>query len=259
MEKIIKTKEEAIQLLNLASKAGHMLLENGAEIFRVEDTVQRMCNSWKGIEGVDVFAMTTSVFVTIKFDNEPFTSFIREKSPSLRLNKIDMINKFSRKFCSSYVSLDEGFRILENIESNKNYPIYVKSIAAGATAGFFSVMFGGNFPDFIASFIIGFVVFYLLAIPPTYMVPVFITDLLSGFLSAGFAALFMFLNLGNNIDMVIIGALMPYVPGIAITNAIRDILAGDYVSGLVTATKAIFTAIAIAFGVGIVLFIYFGG
>ncbi len=259
MEKVIQNRDEAIRLLNLAAKVGSMLLENGAEVYRVEDTVERICNSWKGLEEVEVFAMTTSVFVHIKFQDEPMTTFIREKTPSLRLNKIDMLNRFSRNFTDNLVPLLEGERLLAEIEGVKNYTIFKKSVAAGFTAAFFSIMFGGSLIDFIVAGLIGFIVFYILGLPQMAVFPIFITDLLSGFLSAGLAAIFMLLNLGNNIDMVIIGALMPYVPGIGITSAIRDILAGDYISGVVMVTKAIFTAIAIAFGVGIVLFVYFGG
>lgn len=259
MEKVIKNENDVLKLMDIANRTGKILIANGAEVFRVEDTMERICHSYYGLDGVEVFAITNSIFLTLTYKNKPYSTVVRDKNPSLRLDKIDFANRFSRKFCNENMTMEEAENILDRIEGIKGYPIPTRSLAAGITSAFFSIMFGGNFIDFIAAFVVGFLVYAILAIPPKFMVPIFITDMMSGFLSAGLAALIMFLNLGNNIDMVIIGALMPYVPGIAITNATRDILAGDYLSGVMTATKAIFTAIAIAFGVGIVLAVYFGG
>ena len=42
---------------------------------------------------------------------------------------------------------------------------------------------------------------------------------------------------------------MPLVPGVQITNSVRDFMAGDYMSGLVGTMAASFISIAIALGV----------
>ena len=55
---------------------------------------------------------------------------------------------------------------------------------------------------------------------------------------------------GWNLDIVIISSLMPLVPGVAITNAIRDTLRGDYISGGARILEAFLTAAAIGLGAG---------
>lgn len=259
MEKAIRNREELDKLIEVVSRTGKLLVANGSEVFRVEDTIERICNAFGGIDSVNVFVMTSSVFVTINFQGEPYTFVVRERYPSTRLIKINLVNDFSRRVCCTEMSLNEALEELDRIEAVPVFPDIYRSLGAGVTSAFFSVMFGGNFLDFIASLIIGTIVFYILNIKTDIFIPVFIIDMLSGFFSAGLAALAMMIGLGSNIDMIIIGTLMPYVPGVAITNAVRDILAGDYVSGVMTTAKAIFSAIAIALGVGIVLAIYFGG
>ncbi len=259
MARIIKNDEDVIQLLEIASRTGRILVESGSEVFRVEDTVERICNSCVGLESVDVFAMTTSVFIGLKFQGRPYSEVIREKNPSIKLNKIEAINNFSRKFCSTDMTLEEAKLEIDKIDEVKLSPLYIKSIGAGFTASFFSVMFGGSIMDFFASLVIGIIVFWILNVPRKIYIPTFIIDLLSGFFSSALAAIFITIGFGDSIDMVIIGALMPYVPGVSVTNAVRDILAGDSISGVMGVTKAIFTAIAIALGVGIVLAFYFGG
>lgn len=53
-----------------------------------------------------------------------------------------------------------------------------------------------------------------------------------------------------DMDIVIISSIMPLVPGVAITHAIRDTLQGDYLSGAARILEAFMTATAIALGVG---------
>jgi uncharacterized membrane protein YjjP (DUF1212 family) len=259
MEKVLKNEKDVLQLLNIAIETGRILIENGAEVYRVEDTLERICNSWYGLDAVEVFAMTTSVFVTVKFQGYPYTEIVREKNPSIRLNKIELINQFSREFCSTNMSLKEAEKEIRKINETIPTSLFIRSLGAGVTSAFFSIMFGGNYLDFLSSLLIGLLVYWILNLPRNFFIPIFIVDLLSGLLSSALATIFISMGFGANLDMIIIGTLMPYVPGVAITNAIRDILAGDYVSGVMTTAKAIFTAIAIALGVGIVLAIYFGG
>lgn len=55
---------------------------------------------------------------------------------------------------------------------------------------------------------------------------------------------------------VIIGAVMPLVPGVAITNAFRDLLAGHLLTSVAHGLEALFCAAAI--GTGIALAFHFG-
>ena len=60
-------------------------------------------------------------------------------------------------------------------------------------------------------------------------------------------------NLGISVGMIIIGSVMPLVPGVPITNSVRDVLAGHLLSGLARGTEALLSASAIALGIAMVL------
>lgn len=66
------------------------------------------------------------------------------------------------------------------------------------------------------------------------------------------------LHLISHLQSVITGTLMLLVPGIAITNSLRDIIGGDFVSGLSRMIEAILTAASIAIGVGVMM-MFLGG
>ena len=56
-----------------------------------------------------------------------------------------------------------------------------------------------------------------------------------------------------SLDKVIIGGIIPLVPGVALTNGIRDVANCDYLSGTIRAIDAVLIAAGIALGVGLVL------
>ena len=58
-------------------------------------------------------------------------------------------------------------------------------------------------------------------------------------------------GLGRNVDVVTIGVLMLLVPGVALTNAMRDLVAGDTYSGLSRTAEAILIATGIALGAAV--------
>ena len=52
------------EVVELALLAGHILLENGAEIFRVEETMERICAHF-GVESASEFVLSNGIFVTV--------------------------------------------------------------------------------------------------------------------------------------------------------------------------------------------------
>ena len=88
-----------------------------------------------------------------------------------------------------------------------------------------------------------------------------LNKLVSNMLSAGVVALVSLacvqaLGLAGvacSLDKVIIGGIIPLVPGVALTNGIRDVANCDYLSGTIRAIDAVLIAAGIALGVGLVL------
>ena len=55
---------------------------------------------------------------------------------------------------------------------------------------------------------------------------------------------------------MIIGAIIPLIPGVSFTNGIRDIADGDYISGVVRLLDTLLVFLCIAVGVGGVFTVY---
>lgn len=255
----METKKKAKRLLSMAILAGKIMLENGAETYRVEDTISRICNSRSFITYSEPFVIPTGILLSIGFEDDMMTYIQRTKSKTIDLNKIDKVNEFSRNFVNSDMTVEEGFEYLKEIDGIKAYPHFVNILFGGVAGGFFSLLFGGTIKDFIAAFIISMIVVKTTNILSKINIIYFINNFIAAAIGTFFAIVSVKLGIGTDMDKIIIGIIMPLVPGVAITNAARDSMLGDFLAGMSRGLEAVIVALSIAFGVGLMLIIYHGG
>lgn len=250
------------KIIQLACRAGKITLENGAEIYRVEDTIKRICNTY-GIMHADSFVTPTVIILSV-VDNEGKTHSLLHRITyrTVNLDKVSKINDLSRHIVSNGLAVESFEAELDKIEKLKSYSNRTVVIFSSLGAGFFTMMFGGTPKDFVISCIIGILLKILSISLNSLKLNEFFTNILGGAIAALVALISSKLGFADNIDKIIIGSIMLLVPGLAITNAIRDTIAGDLVSGVSRAIEAFFVAIAIAVGSGIIMkfwILYFGG
>ena len=211
-------------ILHLAVRAGEIMMKCGAEIYRVEDTIVRICKAC-GIDNVEVFAMPTGIFVTLDNDlsNDSVSTYIRRiRSGETDLQKISLVNQFSREFTTTDLSIEAGMQRLDEIEREKRYHFFVRVTGASVVAACFAVMFGGNAIDFGCAFITGTICYTLSRFLEKYEINFFIRGMCCCAVAA-FIALVIAASLkGASYGPIISGTIMLFVPGVAITNSIRD-------------------------------------
>lgn len=252
MVKRLENEKQAKNLMKLSLYAGQLLIQNGAEAYRAEDTVQRICNSVVNVSHVDAYALPSAIFLSLEYEGEMYTVFRKINITGTNLTKIDQVNSFSRDFVKYNMEIHEGFEVLQQID-DKCFVSWKSHVAAAVAASLFCVLFGGDAKDFLSAFMIGFSLSFLLNAISQLHLPFFIDNFIGAFYSAFMAFVAVNSNIGSNIDNITIGVIMLLVPGVAITNSMRDIMSGEFITGIITLTKAIFIALAIALGVGSVL------
>lgn len=240
------------KLLHVSTYAGKIMLESGAETYRVEETICRICSSF-GIDKADSFVTPTGIMVSIWQNNQTYSLINRVKSRSVDLNKIDKINDLSRKLQYSDIDLDDFLESLKEIDRGERYSLPTTLAFSALGAGTFSVLFGGDFKDLIAATLIGLVIKMFSIKFQKLSINEFFINCLGGAIAATLALFLQNIGIATNIDKTIIGAIMLLVPGLAITNAIRDTIAGDFLAGITKAAEAFLVAISIAVGTGAVL------
>jgi uncharacterized membrane protein YjjP (DUF1212 family) len=247
---------ETKELILFSALAGRVMLENGAETYRAEETVERILTS-RGIARTHSFVIPTAIFISIEYEDELYSHSERIKNIGIDLMRITRVNELSREFVESGMSIEMAKEKLNAIKQSSQYGIKTRILFAGVAGSFIALLFKGGWVEFGGAFIASLITAYVLEHLSLAGASLFARNLIGGATAATasilFGIVFTSLNLAPDLDIIIIGSIMTMVPGVAITNAVRDSISGDYVSGLSRSSEALVIAVAMAFGVGLVL------
>jgi len=253
-EELINDPNEIDKTLALIMDSGTLMLISGAEIHRVEDTMERMGKAL-GQRVVEAFATPTGLIVTVRdLYGCSRTEVRRIAGRSINLNRVNLVNDLSRRLVAGQITAHHAAEELKAINTTSNpYPTWVYLISAGVGSGAFSYLFGGKWREVLLAFPVGLSIHFLLTKGDRTLINRFLLEFSGGALAAGLAVAGYQLIPGIAIDKVIIGAIMTLVPGVAVTNAIRDVIYEDLISGVARGLEALLSAMAIASGVALVL------
>ena len=165
------------------------------------------------------------------------------------LEKISLINDLSRKMVMGGCSLDYAFKKLKEIKNKDRYSNFAVVSSMTLSAPFFAIMFGGTFKDSLIAFAVMAIETLFLLIAAKFKITYFLSNFLGAFIATVLVMTLAKLIVIHNPFSIIIVSLMPLVPGVQITNSVRDFMAGDYLSGIIGAQAAVFVSTAIAIGV----------
>ncbi|UXS75192.1 threonine/serine exporter family protein [Staphylococcus chromogenes] len=242
------------KVLDVVLLAGKVLLESGAETYRVEDTMGRIAASF-GLD--DTYAFVTSTAIMFSLNDRTNTRLVRVRERTTDLEKIAIANNVSRKISQNKITLEEAKTELIHLEqASLQFSFIVKFLSAAIASGFFLFMFGGVAHDFIYAVMAGAGAFLTFDLVQRYIQIKFFSEFISSMVVIAVAASFTKLGMTVNQDIITIAGVMPLVPGILITNAIRDLMAGELLAGMSRGVEAALTAFAIGAGVAVVLIIF---
>ena len=236
------------QLLTCALDIGEQLLVSGAEIGRVEDSIRRICSAY-GCGRTDVFTITSSIVVSIEdADRKFYTQTRRITATRTDLTRLDRLNALSRHLCATRPSFDRVQEDLHQICSNKSYPLWLEALASSLIAGAFAVFFGGSWIDGLVAMPLGFALRYITWVLQKARLNQIFTNVVASFLLCFSSIVLTRVGIGHNVNMIIIGGIMLLIPGIALTNSLRDMISGDIMSGMLRFFDAVLVSAAIAAG-----------
>lgn len=253
---ILAEKTDENQLIELLKLVSQVTLESGAETYRAEEICKYIARS-HGAEEIDSFALPTGIYFTVTFENKRERTIVKRiKKRSINLENIDLVNTLSRELSKGRMKVKEALFILNSMHSNLNstqgkYTLFY----GGISAAFFTLLFGGSFGDFLISLLAGIMVTYLtrnLYKLDSYQ---FLVAFLGGVIISASAIFGSILIESINYQNIIVGGMMPLFPGLGMTNAIRDTIRGDLVSGTARGAEALLVATSLAIGAGVTIYV----
>ncbi|MDD3334472.1 MAG: threonine/serine exporter family protein [Eubacteriales bacterium] len=240
---------EAPWRMNALALAGRIIVENGGEIYRAEDTVVRMAQAL-GLSETDVFCIPSGLFISFTDEQgERQTSVNRIFTRGTHLARVDAVNQISRRMCGGELTDKQLLFELQKaaLLGNKQSFWAVPFSSFLTTAGF-TVMLGGGWWDVLVGGLCAAVTPLLPWLIVRKKEDTVLMMLVGSFLCTLLPLLFnQYTGLGFP-DAMIAGALMPLVPGLSMTNAVQDVMRGDMVSGISHGARALLSAALIAGG-----------
>ncbi len=236
------------RFLKLLLDMGELMLVSGAEVSRVEESLDRMGKAY-GAKGMNAFVITSSIVLTARFSDEKIVTQTRriESSGGSNFARLEALNELSRECCAVPVPLEELEAQIEKLRKivPSNLKLYLGSMMA---SGAFAVFFGGGLWDGLAAAAVGALVCFMQQRADRYIrgaaIISFVLSFISGLCIGGLSRAVPALDQ----DMIMIGDVMLLIPGVSITCAIRDTMSGDTISGAMRLVESLVNAAAIAGG-----------
>ncbi len=246
-EHVLLSSTEREDLLECALEIGRCMVQSGAEVRRVEDTISRIVTAY-GATASEVFSITALVLSTVKWeDGSKSTQAKRIVGFGTNLRKLELYNALARDICREHPSVFEIRERLKDIARSRKRT-WLDALCYMISAGSLAVFFGGTFQDGLAAGLLGLFVFFFDQFLKSTSANKLVYTLFACMVTGWLAILGVHLGLGIHLDKIMMGDVMLFIPTLALCNSLKDMLHGDILTGVYRSIEAILIASAIAGG-----------
>ncbi|GAB6098579.1 threonine/serine exporter family protein [Halanaerocella petrolearia] len=241
------------QVLDIASYAGEIILTNGAEIYRTEETINRICQAY-GMKYTQSIVTPTGLFVSI---DDGYTIVKRIHNRRVNLDKISQVNNLSRQLAQETIEYHKAMTKLHEIATDKNeYNLFTVVLSSSLAASMYVILVKGSYIDLLPALVASLGAQLFINISGFLKEINFISELIAGFIAGIISNLFYHFGIGENLSIITVSGILSFVPGVSVTNAIRDAINGDLISATSRGAEVFLVAINLAVGVAMALGVF---
>ncbi|MGN1168326.1 MAG: threonine/serine exporter ThrE family protein [Lachnospiraceae bacterium] len=237
---------------------GEAMLQSGAENFRLEDSLYRMCKSY-GFKRYDVFVIPSNIQITVETPEGDIITQIRHiESADINFDRLDYLNNLCRYVCQNQP--DEKVlreKYLETMNRKAQHPA-VKYFAGVMGGTGFAVFFGCNFMDAIVAVIVSLMIVIVGNWLSKRENNLMVYNMILSFLSEVIIIELVRHGIGEHPERIMIGIVMLLISALGTTNGIRDLLQRDFISGFLNIMNSFLGAAGIAFGIALAMLLLDG-
>ncbi|MDO4492907.1 MAG: threonine/serine exporter family protein [Clostridia bacterium] len=237
------------KIFGLILDLGSALVNSGAEVHRAEDTMYRLLEAY-GFENPNVWLVPTNIQATVILpgSGKLRTQIRHVRAASINFNRFDKLNDLSRHLCANPVDAPEFRRLLNEALDHECNPVWLQYIGAMLGGPFYALFFGCEPTDLICAALTSALILFIDRHTVKTLGP-----LLRNFITTFFAGLFILAcaRFGWVVHpgSVTTGVIILVVSALGVTNALRDFVCLDSLSGVINITAAVTGALGIGLGI----------
>ncbi len=248
-----KTSDESSRVFDCAVDAGRILLSCGAEIYRAQETMERIVQAF-GCSSKDFFVMINGIIATIKTrEGKIYTRILNVPISGITLDKIEEVNRLSREIERQHLSIDEVEARLSAIKQEPDNKLRTNLLAAGIGSACFTFMITPSLPDSLAAGLAGLLVQLALTGFGRFKISKIVTNIICGFIAVMVCTLLRLAGIEGVLSHMVLGAVMPLIPGVPLVLGIRELMADCYLSGIIRLLDTVLILCGIGIGVYLAL------
>jgi uncharacterized membrane protein YjjP (DUF1212 family) len=246
-EKVPLSREALREVNEISLLAGALLMQNGAETARVEETVHRIGTAL-GANWLDILVSPNAIIVTSSSGDEFRTRLRRVLVLGVNMRVIDEVNSLSRRISAGDVDRHTAKEELTRISHLPAYNRWLIVAMVGLGCAAFSRLFGGDAITFIITFLAASIAMLTRQeLSRRAFNPLLIT-IVTAFVASTVALLMSRLNPVPTATALLSSVLL-LIPGVHLINAAQDIIKGHLVTGIVRGFLGAVITACIALGI----------
>jgi uncharacterized membrane protein YjjP (DUF1212 family) len=241
---------EPLNPLSVIAEAGVLLLSAGAEVSRVEDTMERLAAALGSPASAVVLP---TMIVLSRPDGRTVVRRVRRRATNL--GAVQVINQLSREVTAGRLDLAGLAAGLEAARGVRRYPPVLDPVVAGLAAALLSQLFSGTVPDLPWAFLAGAMAQITRAVTRNTRLSGSLGDFVAALLASLPALAAASVGMPHP-GAIVVGGIMVLVPGLLMTTAVRDGIGGDLLTAAARLLEAVLVAGAVASGAALALYLY---
>lgn len=251
--------QEVDLILDFAVHLGQQLLESGANLERVNDTICRICSSYR-LKEVSIFSLNGIILLSAASPDGTFgTRQVTVSAAGIHLEYLRQLNELSRQVCAAPPAPETlAARLAQVKKQTFSYPAGVQILGYVVALASLCLLFGGSVRDMLtvcAAAVVLYGANWLLA---GHGLNKILSNTLSMFIAGSLAQGFARMGISHDLKVVIISLAFMLIPGIQLTNAVRNLLCGNEMNGILELFKVVLETLSIVLGLVLSIFL-FGG
>ena len=146
------------QILKVILDIGEQMINSGAEIGRVEDSMYRLCRSY-GFIRVNCWVISSNIQATVETpDGDIFTQIRHVPGGEMNFDRLDYLNSLSRKVCRETPDAPDLRRRLDEVLARPAQPKWLHYLAGVLGGTGFAIFFNCDPADSIVAVIASLII-----------------------------------------------------------------------------------------------------